>query len=155
MPLSDKVDAQAILSQLVQDSLEIPIFGNQDWLYSKGLEASSDISNKLLFTSDSFIDYGGRDFSEFSNNFTTETKMDVNRNVLYGYDTAKYLLTVLRNSGNTREDVIQKMESGITSVGFHNNISFDKSHINNYLNIIRYSNGKFDLVDRFKLRTNQ
>lgn len=155
LPLSDKVDAPAILSQLVQDSLEIPIFGNQDWLYSKGLEASSDISNRLLFTSDSFIDYGGRDFSDFSNNFSAKTNMDVNRNVLYGYDTAKYLLTVLRNSGNTREDVIQKMESGITSVGFHNNISFDKSHINNYLNIIRYNNGKFDLVDRFKLRTNQ
>jgi branched-chain amino acid transport system substrate-binding protein len=154
LPLSDKVDAPALLSQLVQDSLSIPVFGNQDWLYAKGLESYSDISNQLIFTSDNFIDFGSEDFIGFSKDFEQETKMEPNRNVLYGYDTAKYLLTVLRNNGISRDAVLRSMEAGVMSVGFHNNISFDKNHINNYMNILRYSNGKFVLVDRFKLKTN-
>jgi branched-chain amino acid transport system substrate-binding protein len=154
LPLSDKIDAPAVLSQLVQDSLNIPIFGNQDWLYAKGLESYSDISNKLLFTSDNFIDYSSEDFIDFSKDFEQKTKMQTNPDVLYGYDTAKYLLTVLRNSGVSRDAVLRGMEAGIMSIGFHNNIAFDKNHINNYMNILRYDNGKFELVDRFKLKTN-
>jgi branched-chain amino acid transport system substrate-binding protein len=154
LPLSDKVDAPALLSQLVQDSLTIPVFGNQDWLYAKGLESYSGISNQLIFTSDNFINFSSEDFIDFSKDFGQETKMEPNRNVLYGFDTAKYLLTVLRNSGITRDAVLRSMEAGVMSVGFHNNISFDKNHINNYMNILRYRNGKFVLVDRFKLRTN-
>ncbi|TDJ54522.1 MAG: tetratricopeptide repeat protein, partial [Ignavibacteria bacterium] len=36
IPLADKVDATAILSQMGQDSLYLPIFGNQDWFSARG-----------------------------------------------------------------------------------------------------------------------
>jgi len=35
--------------------------------------------------------------------------------------------------------------------GLHNNISFDARRINKYLNIVRYSDGVFDLVDKYRL----
>lgn len=150
LPLADKADAPALLSQLIQDSIIVSLYGNQDWFYAKGFETSSVLSNNLIFTSDNFINYAGSDYINFNKNFYDRTKTDASRNVLYGYDTAKYLLTVMRNSGNTRAAIINKMESGIMSAGFHNNISFDENHINNYLNIVRYNNGKFELVDKFK-----
>ncbi len=40
IPLADKVDATAILSQMGQDSLYLPIFGNQDWFSARGFESA-------------------------------------------------------------------------------------------------------------------
>ena len=37
LPLSDKMDAAPLLSQMVQQGINKQIFGNQDWFYGKGL----------------------------------------------------------------------------------------------------------------------
>ena len=151
IPLADKIDVPAIFSQLVQqDTIVTSIFGNQDWFYAKGFESAPAFSENLTFTSDYFINYSDSNFIHFSRNFFNTTNIDPNRNVLYGYDTAKYLLDIIESSSNSRYAVKGKMESGITIKGFHNNISFNKDHINKYLNIVRYRNGRFQLVEKFQ-----
>ena len=151
IPLADKIDVPVIFSQLVQqDTAKIQIFGNQDWFYAKGYESAPVLSDQLTFTSDYFIDYSDSSFIRFSRNFFDKTGIDPNRNVLYGYDTAEYLLTVIENSPGSRDAVKRKMESGISVTGFHNNISFNQDHINEYLNIVRYKDGKFQLLEKFK-----
>lgn len=150
IPLADKMDAAAILSQLVQNNLNLPIYGNQDWMLVKGFETSPELSNKLTFTSDYYIDFNDDTFKKFASEFQNVTGREINRNVLYGYDTAKYLLTAMRNIDPTRKAIGLKMESGINSIGLKNNISFDQSRINKYLNIVRYNDGIFLLVDKFR-----
>lgn len=150
IPLSDKADATAILSQLVLNELDISLYGNQDWMLVKGFETSPELSNKLSFTSDYFIDYNDNSFNQFTSNFRNTTGKEVNRNVLYGYDTAKYLLTAIRNIDPSRKAIKLKIESGISSTGFKNNISFDQSRMNKFLNIVRYNDGVFLLVDKFR-----
>jgi branched-chain amino acid transport system substrate-binding protein len=150
VPLSSKNDAAPLLSQMVQYNINTSIFGNQDWFYAKGFETSSVLSDQLSFTSDFYIDYNDTSFNSFSHVFTEETGTDINRNVLYGYDTAEYLLTLIDAGADTRSSLISSMESGIEVKGYHNNIAFGKEHINRFLNIVRYSDGKFELVDRFK-----
>ncbi len=150
VPLSSKIDAAPVLSQMVQYNINTSIFGNQDWFYAKGFETSSVLSDQLSFTSDFYIDYNDTSFNSFSHDFTEETGTDINRNVLYGYDTAEYLLTLIDAGADTRSSLISSMESGIEVKGYHNNIAFGKEHINRFLNIVRYSDGKFELVDRFK-----
>ncbi len=150
VPISTKIDASPLLSQMVQYNINTSIFGNQDWFYAKGFETSSVLSDQLSFTSDFYFDYTDTSFNSFSRNFTEETGTDANRNVLYGYDTTEYLLTLIDAGADTRSSLISTMESGIEVKGYHNNISFGKKHINRFLNIVRYSDGKFELVDRFK-----
>lgn len=150
VPLSNKMDAAPLLSQMVQQKINTSIFGNQDWFYAKGFETSSALSDQLSFTSDYFIDYNDSSFNTFSKNFIEQTGMDMNRNVLYGYDAAEYLLTIIDSGADTRTSLISLMESGVEVKGYHNNIAFGKDHINRFLNIIRYSDGKFELTDRFK-----
>jgi hypothetical protein len=43
-----------------------------------------------------------------------------------------------------------KLNSGLKTVGFKNNITFSSKKRNTYLNILKYSDGKFSLVERFK-----
>ena len=150
IPLSDKIDATTILSQMGQDSLYVPIYGNQDWFSAKGFESAPGLSNMLTFSSDYFIDFKDADYQKFSNRFANIYSKDPSRNTLYGYDTAKFLLTIMRNIVPTRSGIENKIVSGFVSNGFHNNISFDENRINRYLNIVRYKDGVFELVDKFR-----
>ncbi len=150
IPLADKIDATAILSELAVDSVNTSIYGNQDWLFAKGYETSPDLSNRVVFTSDYFFDYKSFAFQDFSKRFYDQVKKDINRNICYGYDTAEYLINLLKGSSMAREDIIRKMESGFTSVGYHNNICFNADRVNCYLNILRYDNGLFDLITKYK-----
>jgi branched-chain amino acid transport system substrate-binding protein len=151
IPLSDNSVTPYILSELTKYNMKIPLFGNQDWFTAKGFETAPEISNNLVFTSDYFIDFGSDEFQNFNSQFISLSRKDVNRNVLYGYDAAKFLLTAIRNSEPGRENLRAKMISGMTTNGLHNNISFDEKRVNKFLNIVRYKDGVFELVDKFRL----
>lgn len=150
VPISDASDAGTILSQMVQNGLNVNLYGNQDWFLGKGFESSSTLSNRLTFDSDYFIDYNNPELKDFSDDFKKVTGLEINRNVLYGYDAAKYLLTVIRNINPTRKNIRFKMESGISVNGFHNNISFSSQRNNKYTNIIRYKDGIFELIEKYR-----
>jgi len=150
IPLTDKGDAPVVLSQLEQHNINLKLYGNQDWLLAKGFESSTNLSNQLTFTSDYFIDYEDTSYQELNKSFHLSTGMDANRNVLYGYDAAGYVLKSMPDGRPGRNEIKKAMESGIVYKGIHNNIIFDSERINRFLNIIRYKDGKFELIDKFK-----
>ncbi|MHB1686550.1 MAG: ABC transporter substrate-binding protein [Ignavibacteriaceae bacterium] len=150
LPLTENRDVPSILSQFLSSNLNMTVYGNQDWLLAKGFESFSSLSDKLTFSSDYFLDYNDSTFRQFSKRFFSQTGIDVSRNVLYGYDITKYILSFLTEQNISRSSLKAKLESGIIFRGFHNNIYFDKERINKFLNIVRYKDGKFELIDRFK-----
>lgn len=151
IPLSDNSITPLILSEMVKYNVKIPLFGNQDWFTAKGFETAPEISKNLVFESDYFVDFSSDAYQSFNEKYISITGKDVNRNILYGYDAAKFLLTALRNSGTSRKNLTDKMLSGMVSAGLQNNISFDERRVNRFLNIIRYKDGVFELVDKFRL----
>jgi branched-chain amino acid transport system substrate-binding protein len=151
VPLTDKSDASIILSQLEQQGINLTLYGNQNWLSAKGFESSSTLSNQLIFTSDYFIDYDDLKYQIFNKAFYQKTHMDVTRNVLYGYDAAKFVLASFYGDDPDRPALKTAMESGRVYTGYHNNICFDSERVNKFLNIIRYRDGKFQLVDKFRI----
>jgi len=151
IPLSDNSVTPFIFSEMIKYGVKIPLYGNQDWFTAKGFETAAEISNNLVFESDYFVDFNSGAYKNFSDQFISITGKDVNRNVLYGYDAAKYVLTVLRNTEPRRKSLVDKMISGMVSSGLRNNISFDERRINKFLNIVRYRDGVFELVDKFRL----
>ena len=151
IPLSNNSVTPFIFSEMIKYGVKIPLYGNQDWFTAKGFETAPEISNNLVFESDYFVDFNSDAYKNFSEQYITVTGKDVNRNVLYGYDAAKYILTVLRNTEPRRKNLVDKMISGMVSSGLRNNISFDERRINKFLNIVRYRDGVFELVDKFRL----
>jgi len=151
IPLSDNSVTPFIFSEMIKYGVKIPLYGNQDWFTAKGFETAAEISNNLVFESDYFVDFNSDAYKNFSDQFVSITGKDVNRNVLYGYDAAKYVLTVLRNTEPRKKSLVNKMISGMVSSGLRNNISFDERRINKFLNIVRYRDGVFELVDKFRL----
>ena len=90
IPLSDNSVTPLIFSELIKYGMKIPLYGNQDWFTAKGFETAPEISNNLVFESDYFVDFNSEIYKNFSEQYNAITGKDVNRNVLYGYDAAKY-----------------------------------------------------------------
>jgi hypothetical protein len=109
------------------------------------------LSNKLTFESDYFLDYSDTSFQSFSKRFANQTNKEVNRNVLYGYDAAEFLLSEVKDFNVSPAEIKNEITAGTVFNGYHNQISFDKSRVNKFVNILRYKDGKFELVDKFKL----
>ncbi len=150
LPLADSRDVPALLSQFVQHNLNVKIYGNQDWFQAKGYETSPELSNKLTFSSDYYIDYKDTAFQNFSKDFVNQTGLDANRNVLYGYDIANYFLSTVSNLNADRNGIIKQLEADSIFKGYHNNFYFDNQRVNKFMNIVRYKDGKFELIDKFK-----
>lgn len=151
IPLSDNSVTPYIFSELSRYEIKIPLFGNQDWFTAKGFETAPEISNNLVFSTDYFVDFNTEAYKNFNEQFISISGKDVNRNILYGYDAAKFVLTAYRNSESGRKNLVDKMISGMVSSGLRNSISFDERRVNKFLNIVRYSDGVFELVDKFRL----
>lgn len=156
VPVSNSTDAAYVLSYLVQDSLQvdslnIKIYGNQDWFLSKLLKPSATIGSNLTFTSDYFIPFRNKNYKIFNRKFYDENKYDSNRNVLYGYDVTKFLLSILNINGDNVYSVSQALKTTKEIKGFHNNFIFDNNRVNKVLNIVKYKNGIFRLIDRYQL----
>jgi len=150
VPISDSKLASLILSNLFLNGIDINLYGNQDWFTATGFESSSSLSNKLTFTSDYFFDYRNAEFLSFSKGYFDKTGYETTRNVFYGYDAAKFLFGILSNSSDGSILKENLLNSNNLLEGFHNNISFGKDRINRWLNIVRFKNGVFELVDKFR-----
>lgn len=151
IPISDRKDVPILLSQFIQYGIDLPIYGNQDWFLSRGLETNTSIKEKLTFTSDYFIDYNSEEFKEFGKRFMAKTGKDVNRNTLYGYDAMTYILNSADKNVNSAASLYNNMSQNRTIEGFHSFINFDSSRTNKYLNIITYRNNVFELIDKFRV----
>lgn len=151
IPLFNKNIVPYLLSQFAKYNFELPLYGNQDWFLAKGYETYPVLSNKLTFESDYFLDYSDTSFQSFSKRFANQTNKEVNRNVLYGYDAAEFLLSEVKDFNVSPAEIKNEITAGTVFNGYHNQISFDKSRVNKFVNILRYKDGKFELVDKFKL----
>jgi branched-chain amino acid transport system substrate-binding protein len=151
IPLFNKNIVPYLLSQFVKYNFDLPLYGNQDWFLAKGYETYPALSNKLTFSSDYFLDYNDTSFMAFTKRFYTQTNKEVSRNVLYGYDAAEFLLSQVKDFNGNQTEIKNEMESGTIYNGYHNQITFDSDRINKFVNILRYKDGKFELVDKFKL----
>jgi len=150
IPLSSDNLVSYFLSGFLTNEINANIYGNQDWLNSKGLEKHSELNNRFIVSSDYFIDYQSEEFSQFNKRFTEKTQIEVNRNVLYGYDAAKYLLGIfsMSQNGKSLQDLLG--DDKLTVSGLHNSIGLDSGRANRYQNIIRFKNNVFELIDRFR-----
>lgn len=149
MPISDKRVGPVLLAAFDFHQMLIPVFGNQDWMLVKGLDNTNQLSDSLIVTTDHFLDYQDHSLMMFSDKFARRTGRNLQRNVLYGYDTAHYLLEIIESVGPNPRSIVKKIESGVRKVGYHNDVAFSPTGINTILNIISYNNGVFELLEKY------
>lgn len=152
IPVADKDDITPLLTAFSKNNITLPIYGNQDWFLGRGYQSFPGLSNNLIFESDYYIDYNNYDYSSFSEKFSRITGMDAERNVLYGYDITKYFLNQVTKINSGADIIAARMVNDNTTIGYHSNICFDEDRVNKFVNIIRYRDGIFELVDKFKTK---
>lgn len=150
LPMSENQHFSLLLSGFSLHGISTFIYGNQDWFNAKELNNYIDLNNRLIITSDYYIDYTSQEYGEMNKVFFEKTNLEVNRNVLYGYDAAKFVLEPLSILNKNTSLIEKYKDPEVIIQGFHNNISLNKNRINRYLNILRYKDNSFEMIDRFK-----
>ena len=145
-PISDKRFVSPVFSALTRMGVTITIYGNQEWINAPGLETSSDLSSQLTIISDNFIDFADTAFISLNALFYQATGYEINKNVCYGYGAAQLTIESLRKTKPT-QDLGETLKS-ISFNGLHNNYLFDANRINPTINVIRFINGKYYLIER-------
>lgn len=151
IPISKGTDANIILTALQKLNLTIPIYGTQDWLAISGLESKKEFNNLIRVSSDFYIDYQTQKFIELEKNYLSILGYEPTRYSFYGYDLANHLLKILTTPIKTRNDIKSKLNSRIKTNGINNNILFGHKRRNTYLNILKYSDKTFTLIERFRV----
>jgi len=144
LPVSNQKIINDLLSSFEQAELVMPIYGNQDWYNAPELSTSTTLSNMLVFCSDYFLDYANSDFTSLNDGFYAVTGYDINRNVLYGYDTANLILQSLEVQSTIPPD--GGIMRSLNFKGMHNDYSFKGGKINSSVNVIRCQDGIFQRI---------
>ena len=151
LPISDRNAVAALLAAFVQADITLPIYGDQDWFNAPGLETSSTLSSLLVFSSDYFIDFSDTAFTSLNEKFYKINGYDINRNVLYGYDTANLLVQTMEVQSSIPADGgLMKL---MTFPGLHNDYSFRNGKVNSSLNFVRWQDGVYERITKFSLDT--
>lgn len=150
LPISDGKAIPTLTSLFLQDSIVIDLYGNQDWVTMKGLSGASILSNNLTITTDYFLDYRDNDLISEGNKFLAKTNSELTKNVLYGYDLTAFLLGVIEKKASLDSRLTHEDFLNLTSTGYHNNIFFGAERVNRFLNLVRFKDGVYELIDKFK-----
>jgi ABC-type branched-subunit amino acid transport system substrate-binding protein len=145
-PISDKRFVAPIFSALNRMGVSLPVFGNQEWINAPGFEISSDLSAMLTIVSDYFLDYADAEFDTLNAVFFKATGYEINKNVSYGYGAAGLILQSMKNAG--KSDKLAEVMRRTTFIGLHSGYAFTSERVNTTVNIIRFVNGKYYLIER-------
>ncbi len=142
IPVSERHAVRKILTEFSKADIHIPIYGNQDWFQPPVLDDFPSYAGMMVISSDYFIDYSDAEYFSLNEKFHLVKHYDINRNVLYGYDAANFLLQNIDTQNFTPSDTRKKLK------GLHNDIITGIGRINTSMNFIRYQNGIFYLITR-------
>lgn len=145
-PIADKRFVAPVFSALNRMNVTLPVFGNQEWINAPGLETSSDLSAMLTIVSDNFLDYADADFAALNSVFFQATGYEINKNVCFGYGAAGLTLAALKTG--VPQDKLPETLQRMTFTGLHNGYSFTAQRMNSSVNILRFVNGKYYLIER-------
>ena len=146
IPVSEKRFVEPILSALTLSKIQLPVYANQEWIEAPGLDSSPNITSQLTIISDYFIDFSDTSVATLNYNFNSACGYDINKFVSYGFSASKFLFDGLQQSTTEHSFISQLKSEPYNSL--HGLYGFNSERINTSVNILRYINGRYLLVNR-------
>jgi ABC-type branched-subunit amino acid transport system substrate-binding protein len=151
VPISSPEEVGIIASQIVYFNFQTQLLGSGEWNSFAELDANKRYCNGVIFESDNFIDPKDAGYGEFLNRFFERYKKRPSKNTLYGYDTAKLVLALIRGGVSTREGLRRALGEVREYQGFHSRMGFSSYRVNPWLFILQYSPDRIQRVDEINV----
>jgi ABC-type branched-subunit amino acid transport system substrate-binding protein len=146
-PISSPEEIGIVSSQIVYYNFQTQVLGSGEWNNFTELDANKRYCNGVIFESDSFIDSKDPAYGAFLNSFFEHYKKRASKNTLYGYDTAKLLLALIRRGVSTREGLRRALSEVKEYQGLHSRMAFSSNRVNPWLWILQYSKDQITRID--------
>ena len=147
LPISSAEEIAVVTSQLVYFNFQTQMLGSGEWNNFTELNANRRYSSGVLFESDSHVDSNSTSYTDFQVGFAARFKRRVSRSVLFGYDTARLLLSLIRNGATTRESLLKALTGVRDFQGLHSKIGFPPDRVNSWVAVLQYRDDAIQKVD--------
>ncbi len=142
LPIASPEEIGILSSQLAYYNFKTQILGTGDWYNPVELDANRRYTSGVIFESDTYVDATDSAYLKFFDGFYQKTNARPTKNTLFGYDTAKLLLSVISSGALGRESIAASLHGVRDFRGLHSLISFNERRVNSALNILRYKGGE-------------
>jgi len=142
LPIAGPEEIGILSSQLVYYNFKTQIIGTGDWYNPVELDANRRYTSGVIFESDTYVDATDSTYLKFFDGFYQKTNARPTKNTLFGYDTAKLLLSVISSGALSREGIAGSLRGVRDFRGLHSLISFNERRVNSALSILRYRGGE-------------
>ena len=151
VPISSPEEIGIISSQIVYFNFQTQVLGSGEWNNFAELDANKRYCNGVIFESDNFIDSKDPAYAAFVGPFFERSKKRPSKNTLYGYDTAKLVLALIRRGVSTREGLRRGLGEVREYQCIHSKMGFSSNRVNPWLWILQYSSDQITRIDEINV----
>ncbi|HEX9656876.1 MAG TPA: ABC transporter substrate-binding protein [Bacteroidota bacterium] len=138
-PINSSGEIGVLSSQLVYFNFQTQILGSGEWENLVELDANKRYCKNVIFESDYYVNEQSTAYTRFYNQFLEQYKKPPGKNSLYGYDSARLLLTLIHNGATTRQALQNALSSVDNVPGLHSRIGLAERRVNSWLHIMQYN----------------
>lgn len=146
IPISGSGEIGVVSSQIVYFNIKAQILGSGEWDDIAELNAHKRYCAGVIFDSDTYIDDSAPGYREFHERFVNRFRQQPGKNSLYGYDTARLILSLITNGASTRERLRTALAEVSSYQGFHSRIGFSQGRVNSWLWIQQYERDSIRMI---------
>ncbi|MGA9116225.1 MAG: ABC transporter substrate-binding protein [Bacteroidota bacterium] len=146
LPISSPEEIGVVASQLVYFNLGARMLGSGEWSDLGELDVHKRYAAGVVFESDSHTEEGDPAYAAFAARYAARTGKPPTRNSLYGYDTARLILGIIRAGASTRQAVAEALRRTAGFRGYHGAVTLTRGRVNSRLHMLRYDGSSLERI---------
>jgi tetratricopeptide (TPR) repeat protein len=151
VPISGPNEIGILSSQIVYFHLNTLILGSGEWNNIAELDANKRYCDGVVFESETFVDSASLSYQEFVRGFIGRFHKRPSRNVLYGYDVAKLVLSCVAGGATTRETLTRALGRVQNFRGLRSAVGFGPGRVSGWLTLLQYSGDAVQRLDEIRV----
>jgi ABC-type branched-subunit amino acid transport system substrate-binding protein/outer membrane protein assembly factor BamD (BamD/ComL family) len=150
-PISAPEEIGVVSSQIVYFNFMTRILGSMEWNTLPELDAHKRYCDGVTFESDTYLHPAAMQDGAWENGYVARFKKRPTRNVLYGYDAARLMLTAIRDGGTSRGGLRNLLTAVREYDGLHSKIGLYPRRVNSWVSILRYKSDRIEKVGEINI----
>ena len=138
IPIASSDEIGVVGSQIKLFNFQTRILGTGEWQEPAELDQHRQYVDGVVFSTDSFWDERSQTFKTFSAKFQKTTNKKPTKNILYGYDAMKALLSVIQQGSSYKSEIAANLTKLRDYPGIHSRVTFSERRVNSHLTILQY-----------------
>jgi ABC-type branched-subunit amino acid transport system substrate-binding protein len=151
VPVSMPEEIGLVASQIVYFNFKAELLGSGEWNSFQELDANKRYCSGVYFDSDSYVEPDDPGYASFVDEFYGRLKKRPTSYTLYGYDTTRLLLSLVRSGAVQRESLVRALSATSHFRGFHSTIGLSSRRVNNWIHILHFDGERIQRIDQLSI----